>query len=641
MSKKVYLLLMVFAIFFLNGCNVERESKVSTAKTNTKSVVDNDNINIKAVYPINPIVAINGSIKLTAIVTDQADEYLQSSVNNPVTVEWSSIDPDIAEITNDGTVIGKKEGVARIKLQANYKNFTSKAQIVDVQVVGLTNDVAEIFLSPDRAYIDIDANRKFKLTAVDYYGAATSINPGTVTFKISDTKVVSITPDTIDSNTSKEITLKGLEKGYAFITPIYTVTDAGKSIKITGTPLIVQVKDATESSKPSDSTLDGGNHLSLAVEDSEGKKLLHITHYDKTSKSLFYSYFNGSWHTETVATGAGVDSRVVVSPFLTNKNLPIVLFLDSNYKPTLWFMQKDTSDWIDSTVIASIYDDALFDDAHPMEEIGRFMDLSAFRDETNASASKLHILFYDKTKKRINLTTSSISDNSWFNWGTKYFIDIDNELQSLSLSHNHINGNARFAYILKESNESARDGGVYYASYNKGDAGAKYEKIPNTVGVEKDVVLRLDSNNVPSIMWHTDSEVTIITRTIQSGHFIWMSKNIPIEKRPSSISAVDFVFDAYNTPRVVFSADNKVRYARRVESISGQDYWIVETPQDSSSKQGEYVSIAVDSVNRAHLIFSDANDKWFSYWAEPNFFDYRVYPNVQDIQADVVGSAGR
>ena len=115
-----------------------------------------------------------------------------------------------------------------------------------------------------------------------------------------------------------------------------------------------------------------------------------------------------------------------------------------------------------------------------------------------------------------------------------------------------------------------------------------------------------------------------------------LSKNISIEPRPSSVGAIDFCFDAYNTPRVVFSADKKVKYARRVESVSGQDYWVVETPEDSSSAQGDYVSIAVDSANRAHLIYLDDKQKWFSYWAEPNFFDYRIYPNIQDIQADVI-----
>ena len=322
MKKVLYLLLI--GIFIFSGCNVERESKVETTTTNTKAVIDSDDINIKKVYPLSPIVAINGSIKLTAIVTDGAGEYLQSSIKEPVSVEWTSINPSIATVTSSGTVIGKKEGTAIIKLQAKYKNLVSKTDIIEVKVVALTNDVAEIYLSPDRAYIDVNAQRTFKLTAVDYYGAGTSISPGSVSFEISDKNVVSVAPLVVDSNTSKEITITGLQKGYAFITPIYTLNENSKTIKITGTPLIVQIKDAIQSSKPADSTVDAGNYLSLAVEDSEGKKLLHIAHYDRGSQDLLYSYFNGSWHNETVTTNAGINSKLITSPFNINKGLPII-----------------------------------------------------------------------------------------------------------------------------------------------------------------------------------------------------------------------------------------------------------------------------------------------------------------------------
>jgi hypothetical protein len=164
----------------------------------------------------------------------------------------------------------------------------------------------------------------------------------------------------------------------------------------------------------------------------------------------------------------------------------------------------------------------------------------------------------------------------------------------------------------------------------------KFEKIPNTNGTEQRVVLHLDSNNVPTVVWHTASEVTIVSRVIQSGHFTWMSKNIPIEPRPAKIDSVDFSFDAYNTPRIVFNGDGKIKYARRVSSTSGQDNWIVENPEESAGNQGAYAAIAVDSENRAHLVYTDATEKWFSYWAEPNFFDYRIYPDIQDIQADIV-----
>ncbi len=636
--KQIHFIIVLLFLLIFSGCNLERESNASTVSSNTQSLVSTDAINIKRVYPANPIVAINGSIKLTAIVTDSAGEYLQSTISNPVTVAWSSSAPGVATVNQNGTVIGKSTGTATITLYASYANFTSKTYSVTVNVVALTNDVAEIYLSPDRAYVDVGAERVFKLTAVDYFGAQTSISPGTVTFEVSDTNVAEITPTQLDSNDSKVITVTGKQKGYAFITPIYTVSDdsVGTMVRITGSPLVLQVKDATESSKPQDDTVDAGNYLSLAVDDFEGKKIVHVAHYDKSSDDLMYSFFNGSWRNETVVTNAGKCARLAISPFEVNKGLPLLLFLENN-RPKLWFMRNNTSDWIDSTTISSISPTDIFGETNStLVEGEKMVDMSAF-EGSEANASRLHIVYFDKTKQRINLTTSAISSTSWFDWSTKYYFDLDGDVQSVSAAHNHISGDARFAYIIKESEEGAADGGVYYASYTTGATSPRSEKIPNTDGTEQDVVLKLDSNNVPTVVWHTDSEVTIVSRVVQSGHFTWMSKNISIEPRPSTIDSVDFSFDAYNTPRLVFNADNTIKYSRRISSTSGQDNWIVENPEVSStSEQGAYSAIAVDSENRAHLVYTDSESQWFSYWAEPNFFDYRVYPDIQDIQADIV-----
>lgn len=633
--KQIQFIIVLLFLLIFSGCNLERESNASTVSSNTQStLVSTDEINIKRVYPANPIVAINGSIKLTAIVTDSVGEYLQSTISNPVTVTWSSSAPSIATVNQNGTVIGKSTGTATISLRAAYDGYTSDIYTVAVNVVSLTNDVAEIYLSPDRAYVDIEGERVFKLTAVDYYGAQTSISPGTVTFEVSDGNVAAITPTQLESNDSKVITVTGKQKGYVFITPIYTVDNGeGTAVKITGSPLVLQVKDATESSKPDDDTVDAGNYLSMAVDDFEGKKVVHVAHYDKTSNDLMYSFFNGSWRNETVVTNAGKSAKLVISPFEVNEGLPLLLFLEDNI-PKLWFMRNNTSDWIDSTTISEVSSSEIFDDANnSFVEGERMLDMSAFDGDGNTS--KLHILFYDKTKKRINITSSAITSSSWFNWNTKYYFDLDADVQSLSVAHNQLSGDARFVYVLKESEEGAEDGGVYYASLTSGTL--RHEQIPNTNGTEQDVVLKLDSNNVPTVVWHTDSEVTIVSRIIQSGYFTWMSKNISIEPRPATISSVDFSFDAYNTPRIVFSADNIVKYARRITSTSGQDNWIVETPEVSATtEQGAYSAIAVDSENRAHLVYTDSESQWFSYWAEPNFFDYRVFPDVQDIQADVV-----
>ena len=65
----------------------------------------------------------------------------------------------------------------------------------------------------------------------------------------------------------------------------------------------------------------------------------------------------------------------------------------------------------------------------------------------------------------------------------------------------------------------------------------------------------------------------------------------------------------------------------------------MESPEETDALvvMGEYSAIAVDSENRAHLVYTDGENQWFNYWTEPNFFDYRLFPNLQDIQADIIG----
>jgi len=638
---RIHFIIMPFlALLLISGCNLDRRSTAVTIvkEDGSKTIISNDGdtINIKRVYPSNPIVAINGSIHLTAIVTDPYGEYLQSTVDNPVTVTWTSSDPTIASVNQNGTVVGKRSGSVTISLKAEYNNYVSSVYTTTVNVVSLNNDVAEIYLSPDRAYVDVNGERTFKLTAVDYYGAQTSISPGTVTFEVSDTQVASITPESIASTDEKIVTVTGLQKGYVFITPIYTVTNAttGVSIKITGSPLVLQVKDATESSKPQDDTVDAGNYLSMAVQDIEGKKIVHVVHYDQGSDDLMYSFFDGSWQSETVVTTAGKASRLVLSPFSINEGRPFLFFLEDNL-PKLWFMTENSNDWLDSTIISSVSSTDIFDDDNPYTDGEKVLDMSAFEGSGTISP-KLHLLYYDAVKQRIIQSTSTITSTTWFSWGNTYYFELTQQLQSLSIAHNHLSGDARFAYNVLDTNATEDDGGVYYASVSSGVV--RHELIPNTNGDEQDVVLKLDSNNVPSIVWHTDSEVTIVTRVSQSGEFTWTSKNIAIEPRPTQIDSVDFSFDAYNSPRIIFNADGKIKYARRVSSTSGLDNWIVESPEDSDTATlGAYSSIAVDSENRAHLVYTSGDDQWFNYWTEPNFFDYRLFPDLQDIQADIIG----
>ena len=163
-----------------------------------------------------------------------------------------------------------------------------------------------------------------------------------------------------------------------------------------------------------------------------------------------------------------------------------------------------------------------------------------------------------------------------------------------------------------------------------------YEKLPKTTGEEQGVVLRLDSNNVPMLMYRTNSKIGIAQRVYESGSYQWQVGDIAIDPIPTAVDSLDFAFDAYNSPRVVFNTNGDIRYARQLSYDENKKY-VVESPEDSAAGElGFYSAIAVDEENRAHLVYKVDEDNWFNYWAEPNFFDYRVYPDIEYLEADII-----
>jgi len=647
---KTILTLLTAFLLVLSGCGGDRGSGSGATKTPDGGLIDTDVIQVKTIYPINPVVATKGAIQLTAVVTDSTGAYLQSSLDTPVTVHWEVEDTTIATIDSNGKLIGgSKTGSTKVSLYAQYQNYKSKIKTTTVQVIEFGNDVAELHFSPDRAYIDDGQERSFKLTAVDYFGAETAISPGSVSFTISDTSANSETPivelnkNVIKKDDDKILKVTGRNKGYAFITPVYEIsTDNNQTtLKITGSPLIVQVKESVGSSKPQDgnNNIDAGRQLSSSVDDVEGRKILHLMHYDQGSnrKKVIYSRFDGSWYSVDVAD-ADRASKVVLSPFPNNRSFPIILYMKDN-RPGLTYMTANNQGWALSSEYSPITDSNISRTDLLTDERMRILDMSASNDGNGS----LHILYYDQLQKRIFLKTSSMSNTKSFNWSETNYSPIDiatkNSVEDISLTNNHTSGLPRFAYTVLESNESTSGGGVWYASLNLDNSTYKIgvEHVKGTDGTEKDVVLRLDGNNIPTIAWHNDHEVVLATRVLVSNTFQWVKNTISLlDKVPSKITGLDFTFDAYNSPRISFSADGEVKYVRRVSAANGSDRYIIESPESSAGEFGASTSVSVDTENRVHLTYTHDSDKWFGYWIEPSFFDYRVYPDMNDIKADVV-----
>lgn len=577
-------------------------------------------LKLKTVFPVSPVITKNGKIKLTCVVTDGNGNYLSSTPANPIGLHFDVKDPSILRVDEYGNVRGLEVGNTTVSVYATKGQYRSN--IYDIQVFVVNQnipDVAEIYLSQNGAYIDLGAKRKFRLTAVSYNGAQTSLSEGRVEFMLSNDNV-SLDKKEIALSTGSnpiEIELTGLSKGYTFVTPVYYMTKDAETVKITGTPLVVQVKDPVQSSKPDDERSDGGHFLSMSIQEDDGKKLVHVGHYDETFKSFKTSYFDATWYNDPMASpasqGYGKQAKLVLSPFSTNKNRPLVLMLQDK-KAILWYQIYPNTGWLSADISSKEIESA----EHPFKENKRYMDITTDNEF-------VYIAYFDNINKQVCVQKRSTPKQADFNACHR----TENNVTELSIAANPASHEPRVAYIdhKKQITYLTVQGGKFFT-----------EKISHTTGDEESVRIKLNSFNKVSILSYkiveSKAQIDLITRE-PSGD--WAFQNIPLEPVAKEASGIDFAFDAYNEPRVVFSADQKVRYARRTFFANGAYKWLVDTPaQAGEDGQGSSSAIFVDSSNIAHIVYANSKTKWFNYWVEPSFFDYRDFPASKDIGADVI-----
>ncbi len=637
MKKGIFTSLVVAS--FLVGCGGGGGSSGTKTNTNTNTNV-NSNMVIADIFPRLPKVPLDGSLKLTAVVmNDYTKTIIGSSLNTPVVINWRSLNKEIAEVSNDGVIYALKEGSTKIEASIDGSSVGLKNPIkhtIDVKVVNTVGNIAEISLSPTRATIDLNkAKRTFDLTAIDTSGVLTSLSQGKIEFNISNpqntaTKIIKTIPTVSKGENKVDIETLGDRIGYVFITPTYIDRDNAE-LMTTGTPLVVQVSDipkANPDDKDPTKNLNAGKFLDLKVNEVDGRKELHVVHYDEKSKRLKYSYFNGTWKSENIkpsqtdANISGIGAKIVLSPFENNYKKPIIVALeDSNI--TLWY-KNDLNNWVDKPVSTN----------PPIEPILNYVYNSddKFLDSIVDEDSKLiYVAYFSPVQNRIYLTYSSMDNSKELDFSKNILpINVGNHVQSLSLTLNE-QKQPRIAFAtIKDTTQSSDKNGVFYGSINFNTNKFSIEKVDGTTGDEKGVVLKLHKTNRPSLIYHTPSN-NLVYRERNEEHpnqlyakqFVWTSSVVSYNEPITKITSADLEIDYYNSPRIVFNSDDKIRYARRVYLKNNE--WIVETPEVSSGKFGEYKAVEIDSENRVHIVYTSDTDKWFKYWAEPMFFDYRKY----------------
>lgn len=651
---KQVLYLAVLTALMLSGC-IEKERYTDFSGGKDARVVVSDNILIKSVFPRTPMIAQGGSLTLTAVVTDAAGKELESTTANPVTITWKSSNAGVVTVNEKGAIYGAALGSATITAQAQRGSMVSAPVSITVHVTQRNAiDVAEVFFNPMQAYIDLNGQRTFRLSAVDHWGAATSLSEGNIKLEASNENIT-ITPDNINltpTGSAVEVSIVGVQKGFTFVTPVYTLPnkEGTQTVKITGTPLVVQVKDSVETSLPQ-TPVDAGNYLSLAVNEVGGYKEVKVVHFDKSANELLYSDFYGTWrHTMSAAvTGAGQGAKMALSPFGVNANLPMIVTLQ-NKRAVLWYQANPYGTW-DKTNISAV---DIVDENNTYPDGERLMDIVAFKSATDPLLSAVHAAYYDAAASKVCLL--SFSSPTKTVTGTHACMVTSAPVHSVSLAVNHTNGEPRLVYgtkertVINENNTTTTIGSaVYYVSRQNGslyrETVADSGKVTNQSG---HAVLRLDRNNKPIVALKDGRHIRLFYREYNSADGVYSWQILPVDgvdPLPTEVASLDFALDSYNEPRLTFAtvtdAGQKIRYARRPPFRNLGNRWVVESPgQMKAGDQGSSSAIAVDSTGRAHVVYALADQQWFNYWAEPNFFDYRNYPVAQYQGADLISSQG-
>jgi len=171
-----------------------------------------------AVSPSSSSVSIGERLSLRAVVQDTSGQTVTDA-----DIFWSTEDPSIVVISDDGVVTGVGPGTTRIS--ANVAGKSGLGTISVRPAPGASVAVASVTISPSKPPA-IARNENLSLSAVLKDASGKVIDLGrVVTWTSSDPSIASVTPKSGTYNA----TVKGNKEG----TAIVTATSEGKSASVT------------------------------------------------------------------------------------------------------------------------------------------------------------------------------------------------------------------------------------------------------------------------------------------------------------------------------------------------------------------------------------------------------------------------
>ena len=313
---------------------------------------------------------------------------------------------------------------------------------------------------------------------------------------------------------------------------------------------------------------DTGKYTTIKL---DGLNNPHIAYYDADNGDLIYTKYDGwNWNTTTVDTTGDVGEYA--SLVLDRFDNPHIAYYDTTNQD-LKYAHYDGTNWTNITIDSG-------------GDVGKFasIDIStnvnphiAYRDETNTN---LKYAYYNGSAW-INMTLDG-------NWGPSHNVG---EYASLELD----SGNwPHIAYY------NATAGDLMYM-YNDGSAWFKLAAYStNNVGVHAS--LALDSNDLAHIAHYNMQFQNLMYTKFDGGN--WTTEAADSAGRVGEYCAI--AIDTNDSPHIAYvDRDNGgvIKYAYKNQS------WDLS----EIDEEGEFISIDIDTQNRAHFSYYDLSDQDLRY----------------------------